>query len=608
MELTTGDNMEFRLLGPVEARREGVAAALSGSKIHTVLAALLLARGRVVSDARLSQLLWGWSPPATLNSQIYTYVSRLRKLLGPEIEIERQQPGYVLRAGSSRLDFIEFERLDELGRDALRRQNYEAAGAFLREALDLWRGPALANVTEFLSEVEIPQLEAARATALENRIEADLALGRHQEVSAELTGLVTRHPERERLRAHLMLALYRSGRQSDALRVYHQGRKVLADELGVDPGAELEAAYQIVLCGERAPAPAAPAPAMLPSDTAVFTGRDAELEAFHALLRPATARDAWRPRRFLITGMAGVGKSALAVRAAHAGAAYFPDGQLYADLRATDGTPKDPCDILLRLLRALGETGLDRESPIADDLDELVRLYRTRTAGKRLLLVLDNASGDLQLAPLLPGSPDIVVLITAQTPLTEAAGAHTTTLAPLDEDTAGQLLSNTAGPDRTASDLEAVREIAAYCGGLPLALRVAGAWLAARPHWSPGRLARRLSDPRTRLLELRFADLDVRSSLHRSVDRIDPETRGFLGRLSLLGPGPFDAATVAAAVGLSEGAAEERLERLVDASLLDLCGVGRQGLPAYGLHPLVRLLLLNPFAEAPVQPGLPQAA
>lgn len=597
-ELTTGAQMEFRLLGPVEASRGNTVAALSGSKIHTVLAALLLARGRVVSDARLSHLLWGWSPPATLNSQIYTYVSRLRKQLGPDVEIARQQPGYVLRPGNSSIDFLEFERLDRLGREALRQRDYETAGNFLRDALELWRGPALANVTEFLSEVEIPQLDDARAATLENRIEADLALGRHQEITAELTGLVTRHPTREKLRSQLMLALHRSGRQSDALHAYHHGRRILADELGVDPGAELEAAYHIVLRGERTPPPATAAPATLPADTVAFTGREDQLASLCELVRPTPGRDAWRPRRLLITGMPGIGKTALAVRAAHASTEHFPDGQLYADLRGPDGTPKDPCDVLLRLLRALGETGLDRESHIADDLDELVRRYRTRTAGKRLLLVLDNASGDLQLGPLLPGSPDIAVIVTARTPLTETVGAHTTVLGPLDDAAAHELLRTAAGPGRIDAAPQAAREIVAHCAGLPLALRIAGARLAARPHWSPDRLAQRLADPSTRLLELRLGDLDVQRSLGRPLEGLDRPSRALLGRLPLLGREPFHAAAAGVAFGTGEAAAEEVLEQLVDLSMLDLCGIDRRGLPLYQLHPLVRLLFQGPPEDA----------
>ncbi|CCA59562.1 hypothetical protein SVEN_6276, partial [Streptomyces venezuelae ATCC 10712] len=243
--------MDFRLLGPIEAERAGGGTVpLSGSKVHTVLAALLLAEGRVVSDTRLAALLWAFDPPATADAQIYTYMSRLRKHLGEEVEIVRRRPGYVLRAPGARIDLAEFTRLSALGRAALAERRFEDAAALLREALGLWRGTALANATEELIDAELPRLEEARMIALESRIEAELALGRPEETVAELTGLVAEHPVRERLRAQLMTALYRCGRQADALHTYHEGRALLADRLGVDPGEALGSAYRSVLKGD----------------------------------------------------------------------------------------------------------------------------------------------------------------------------------------------------------------------------------------------------------------------------------------------------------------------------------------------------------------------
>jgi DNA-binding SARP family transcriptional activator len=239
--------MEFRLLGPVEAKRDNVKIPLPGSKINTVLAALLLARGRMVSDARLSSLLWGWSPPPTMNAQIYTYISRLRKQLSPDVDIARLQPGYVFHAQLSKLDILQFELLDRLGREAFRQGNYEAASHLLTKALDLWRGPALANVTEFLTEEEAPRLEEMHMATLEFRIAADLALSKYEQVTTELYGLIARYPLREKPRMQLMYALHQTGRQAEALDVYHTGRKVLADELGIDPGPDLRTAYQAVL-------------------------------------------------------------------------------------------------------------------------------------------------------------------------------------------------------------------------------------------------------------------------------------------------------------------------------------------------------------------------
>ncbi|MFD0629430.1 BTAD domain-containing putative transcriptional regulator [Streptomyces sanglieri] len=470
--------MDFRILGPVEARRDGDWIALSGSKVHTVLAAMLLAHGRVVSDSRLGALLWGWDPPVTASAQIYTYMSRLRKLLGDEVEIVRRQPGYVLRAPGARIDVVEFERLDRLGREALRERRFADAQALLTEALGWWRGPALSNVTEFLLEAELPQLEEARMLALENRIEADLALGMHEQVTAELTGLVAEHPVRERLRAQLMTALYRCGRQADALQTYYEGRKVLVDQLGVDPGEALGATYQAVLGGELGLRGAGAArgrsdvPTMLPAAEDGFVGRSAELSLLTARLAAGTNR----PRRLLVTGMAGVGKTALAVRAAEESAGHFPDGQLFAELCDQDGTPKDAGEVLVRLLRALGEPGLDGGSPRATDRDELVRLYRARTSGKRLLVVLDDAVGDLQVAPLLPASPQAAVLITSRARLARVTGADTVALAPLDDDESLAVLAAAAGAERLRDDPDSADDLVAYCGGCRWRL----------PWWGPG--------------------------------------------------------------------------------------------------------------------------
>ncbi|NXY97589.1 winged helix-turn-helix domain-containing protein [Streptomyces sp. BR123] len=599
--------MDFRLLGPVEAKRGGGSTVpLSGSKVHTVLAALLLSEGRVVSDARLSALLWGWSPPATASAQIYTYMSRLRKHLGEEASIVRRQPGYVLHAPGAWTDLTEYVRLDRQGREALAGHRHEDAAALLREALDLWRGTALANTTEQMIEAELPRLEETRMITLESRIEADLALGRHEQVIAELTALVAEHPVRERLRAQLMTALYRCGRQADALHTYYEGRAVLADQLGVDPGEALGSTYQAVLGGDLGLTPAAPTPtptsaaaaavrgggpapggtavpAMLPALYGEFTGRRAELAALRARL----SREDGRPRRLLITGMAGVGKTALAVRAAQACAARFPDGQLYAELRHPDGTPKEPAEVLVRLLRALGRP---EAAAASGDPEELVRLYRTRTADTRLLLVLDDAVGDRQVAPLLPAGPAAAVLITSRARLARVAGADTTALAPVDDDEALELLASLAGRDRLEAEPDASDDVVAYCAGLPLALTVAGARLAARAHWPVSRLAARLADPDTRLGELEFGDVSVREALVDSVRRLDgPELAALTGLADGDGE-PFSAQYAALVLGTAEEEAEAALDGLVDRALLELSGLDAQGRPLYRCHDLVRLL------------------
>ncbi|WP_419995110.1 BTAD domain-containing putative transcriptional regulator [Streptomyces boninensis] len=580
--------MDFSLLGPVEARRGRTRVELSGSKVHTVLAAMLLARGRVISDERLRTLLWGWDPPATSAAQIYTYMSRLRAHLGDTVEITRRQPGYLLRAEGCRVDLEEFERLARSGRKALELRQYEGAGTLLREALDLWRGPALANVTDHLLEAEGPRLEEARMLALESRVDADLALGRHEEIVSELTGLVAEFPVRERLRAQLMTALYRCGRQADALQAFYDGRELLAEQLGVDPGEDLGDTYQAALDGRLAlrarssahSAPPTGEPVMLPAAIEDFAGRDREFGDLTRIL----ADGAGRGRRLLVTGMAGVGKTALAVRAAEETAGHYPGGRLFAELCHPDGRPKDPGEVLRTLLQALGEPA----TPAG--LDDLVRCYRTRTFGRRLLVVLDDAAGDGQLAPLLPAGPEAAVLVTSRSRLAGVADAHTVPLGPLGGEASFRLLSQVAGADRLQADPDAADDLVAYCAGLPLALRIAGARLAARPHWPAARLAARLAPSGTRLRELAFGDLAVDRSFAASLRRLDEPGRAALARLGDWGPvGPFTATAAAAALGDGEAETEAVLEYLTDAALLTAAGLDGAERPLYGWHELIRL-------------------
>ena len=581
--------MEFRVLGPVEAVRGGERVPLSGSKIHTVLASLLLAQDRVVSDSRLSSLLWGWDPPATASAQIYTYMSRLRKQLGDEAEILRRPPGYVLHAPGSAVDLVEFRSLEQRGRQALAQRRFDEAAQLLRSALELWRGTALGNVTEFLREAELPPLEEERMLAVECRIEAELELGGHEQVTAELTSLVAAFPVRERLRAQLMTALYRCGRQADALNTYYEGRRVLAEQLGIDPGQALGSTYQAVLGGELGLANTGaqgegnrPVPAMLPAADGDVVGRERELEA----LRGRFARTDAGQQRILVTGMAGIGKTALAVRAAAENRERFADGVLFAELCGPDGAAREPSAVLVSFLRALGESEANLPS---GDLDELVRLYRTRTADKRLLVVLDNVSGDAQLAPLLPSGPSTVVLVSRRR-LARVTAANTLVLPLLDDEAALTLLARHAGRRRLVEDPDAADDLVAYCGGLPLALTVAGARLAARPHWTAARLAARLADPGTRLAELAFGDLDVGRTLQTSAASLDEAEQAVLGALADCDDEPFAVGRVAAWAGLSEDVAEDALESLVDAALVELAQPGSDGMPRYHCHDLVRLL------------------
>ncbi|MFI0739427.1 BTAD domain-containing putative transcriptional regulator [Streptomyces sp. NPDC021100] len=265
--------LAFRLLGPVSVTRAGAAVPLSGTKVRTVLAVLLLARGALVADSRLSAALWEDAPPPTSNAQIYTYVSRLRKTLGSGARIDRKGPGYVFDARGAEIDLLDFERLERHGRRAFAENRHEEAARLLGAALDCWSGHALENATEYLLRFERPRLEALRKRALECRIEAELSLGRHRLLVPELLSLVVRFPMDENLRAHLITALHHSDRHAEAVRVYGEGRRILEEQLGVVPGQRLSGAYLRMLRGGSAGAarrPLVPPPAR----TGVPTGHD----------------------------------------------------------------------------------------------------------------------------------------------------------------------------------------------------------------------------------------------------------------------------------------------------------------------------------------------
>jgi DNA-binding SARP family transcriptional activator len=547
-----------------------------------VLAALLLARGRVVADAQLSEFLWGWHPPTTMSAQIYTYVSRLRQRLAPEVAIVRRPPGYMLQIESAEFDYEQFERLTRLGHDLMTAGRHEDATRNFRASLDLWTGPPLANVTEFLASVDLPRLEEARTATLESRIEADLTLGRHAQLVPELTGLVTQYPMREQLRVQLMTALYRCERQADALSVFQEGRQVLTEELGVDPGAALTAAYQAILHGELGfdPQPAAvPAaelrswqetkPAMLPPDVADFTGRDRQLTQLRDILRPGRGDMGRQPRQVLITGMAGVGKTALALRAAHACSDDFPEGQLYVDLGGTTARRVDPFNVLEWFLRALGTGG----AQLPASLEERQQLYRSQLASRRMVVVLDDAADAAQVQPLLPGGRDCRVIVTSRARLTALAGARVIELGVLTDDEGLRLLARIVGAAPVRRDPEGARQLVARCDALPMAVRIAGARRAAQGP-AAGELATLLADDARRLDDLQVGGLNVRESLHASYDGLDQQTQAAFRQLGVPRVRHFPAQAVARLLGLPQRGAEEVLETLVGARLLEVSGPG----------------------------------
>ncbi|MEU2666860.1 BTAD domain-containing putative transcriptional regulator [Micromonospora sp. DT46] len=580
--------MEFRVLGPVGAWKGESEVALDGAKQRTVLAALLLAAGRTVPDTRLCELLWGERPPATFAAQLYNYVSRLRKYLGAEVDIVRQWSGYQIRTGAARLDLDEFERLAEAGREALRDGRYAEAAERLHAAMSLWRGPALSNVTEHLVTAESHRMAELRMAVLESRIEADLRLGRHVRLVSEITQLVAEHPLHEGLRGHLMTALLHCDRQADALAAYHEGRRVLADELGVDPGPLLTEAYRSILAGPPAPAVVAEPswhgvrPAMLPPGVGDFAGREEEL---NGLLRVLTAEPRACPPVAVVTGMAGVGKSTLALHAAHLTRTAFPDGQLYADLGRARGNAVEPYDVLGWFLRSLGHA----ESAIPKGLDERVRLYRSQLAGRRLLVMLDGTAGYEQVSPLLPGDPGCQVIVTSRLRMPELAGATSIEVGTLDRGQALALLGRIIGAQRVAEEADAAGRIVELCGRLSLGVRVAGSRLLARPHWSLGYLADRLADERYRLDELRLGSMDVRERLDSSYHQLADLGQLALRRLALLRTPAFPSWCTAEVLGVSRHAGEEVGENLVDARLLEIVESDGGRRQRFRFHDLVRV-------------------
>nr|WP_062330614.1 BTAD domain-containing putative transcriptional regulator [Herbidospora sakaeratensis] len=575
----------FRLLGPVEVGAGEAAARIGGAKPQTLLAALLLENGHVVPMTRLIDILWPDDPPETAKAAIQTYVKSLRQALGkaglPEVIVTRA-PGYLADLPPGSLDVDRFRRLLTEARQVT---TPEETSDLLGAALALWRGPALAGLGDSALAGEAARLEQLRLSATEDRVAADLALGRHGQLVAELAALVDAHPANERLRGQYMTALYRLGRQSDALAVFREGRALLAEELGVDPGPELTAINHAILRGDAAllgppsgEARRVAVPAQLPPAAADFTGRDRQSAALGAALKSGGGIVQ------IVAGRAGSGKSALALHVAHQVADAFPDGRLYAELRGMTAAPADPGEVLGRFLKALGVT----PDALPESTGERADLYRTLLAGRRTLVVLDDAGTEQQVRPLLPGGA-AAVLITSRNRLGGLSGVRRTDLDVLEPDEARELMARIVGAERVAAEEEVAREIVELCGRLPLAIRIAGARLATRQRWPLRVLADRLADERRRLDELAIADLEVRAGFEVSYRGLDPAAGRALRRLGFLGVPEFSPWIVAWLCDVDGTVAEDVVERLVDAQVVDFGRVDDLGTLRYRMHDLVRI-------------------
>jgi DNA-binding SARP family transcriptional activator/tetratricopeptide (TPR) repeat protein len=587
-------SMELRLLGPVEVWCAGHQVPLGGAKPRTLLTALLLDPGRVVPAERLVEAVWGESPPPTARAVLQTYVASLRRSFesaGMAGLIVSHRVGYLAEVLPDAIDRNVFERHVAEGRRTAREERFQEAGDSFRAALALWRGPALGGIGDSFLRAEAARLDELRLTVTEERVAADMAAGREELLIEELTRLVRLHPTRERLRRAFMVVLYRAGRQADALAAFREGRAVLIEELGIEPGLELREAHKLILRSDpsllNAAEPVAAATTtstgplrQLPPPLPDFTGRDDEIAALRARLTdPGTMPIC------VISGSGGAGKSALALHTAHQIAEFYPDGQLHVELRGTSEAPATPAEVLGRLLRDLDPS----MTPLPPTLEERAGRYRSLLAGRRKLVVLEDAASEGQVRPLLPGALGCGVIVTSRNRLAGLAGASFVALGELPPAAADELLSRIAGPDRVAAGSDVARRIVRQCGGLPLALRVAGARLASRRHWSAERLAERLADEKRRLDELAVGDQEVRASISLSYKLLPPPAKTALRRLGLLGLPYFSVWVAAAAIESSLDEAEDMLEQLVDASLAGVQGVDATGQIRYRLHDLIRL-------------------
>ena len=591
-----------------------------------MLGILAMRANRAISRGELIDAVWGQDPPPSAEGGIYTYIAGLRRAFepgrssrGPGRVLVSSGAGYLLHLVPGQPDAVAFEQ--NLNRARQQRRSGDLAGAVnaFDAARALWRGVvAFAGVPGPFAETERTRLDELRSSAEEERADVLLAVGRHEDVVADLTAMVAENPLRERRRALLMLALYRSGRQAEALRTFNEGRKVLAEELGIDPGAELTRLHHQVLTmdpaldlsptlvssppGSGSPvvigshhgsSPSVgtsshggtgggtrPVPAQLPADAPAFSGRHAELAALHAVLS--------REGSAVISGTAGVGKTALAIRFGRQVAKRFPDGQLYVNLRGFDPAliPLDPLDVLRFFLDSLGVPA----HRMPQDIEERAALFRSMAEGKRLLIVLDNAFGAAQVRPLLPGSPTCMTVITSRNEmsgLVAADGAVPVALDVLSQDEARELLHRRLGEERVSADPEAGDRIIGACARLPLALSIAAGRAAVKPKRPLAEVADELSGAlEAHALEALADDdtvTDVRAVFSWSYDQLSG-TAARMFRLLGVHPGPDISLSAAASLaGLPRPEAATALRELVRMNMVTERAAGR-----FMFHDLLR--------------------
>lgn len=593
--------IEFGVLGPLTVRLNGTPVAVNAAMRRQLLAVLLCRAGQPIPVPAVMAALWGPGPPPTARKTLQAYVYRLRKELDHAERITHGPAGYTILAAPAELDALRLAELAGQARGAVRQGEPERASDLYGRALSLWRGTPYTDIpADLMVADEVRRLERQRLLILEERCAVDLGLGRHAGLTSELLDLVRAHPYREGLRGHLMLALYRAGRRAEALEVFRDARVLLRDELGVDPGPDLQRLHEALLRDdeqlmafgtERAvilperPSPYG-VPRELPADVQGFCGRDEALKALDELLPNGDHDEVPGPVVVsAIAGAAGVGKTALAVHWAHRVAGRFPDGQLYVNLRGYDpGPPMRPLDALAAFLRALGLPA----DQVPADLAEAAARFRSLAADRRLLVVLDNAGSAQQVRPLLPGSPGCLVLVTSRDRLTGLIardGARRLTLNVLDQAKAGDLLCRLVGADRIHAEPAAATALARECGYLPLALRIAAAYLADQPHHQIAAYVQALQtgNPITALSVDGDPDSAVRAAFDLSYTKLTPPAQRLFRLFGLVPCDDFDITAAAVLTALPEPDTTPLVAELTDAHLIEWSSSAR-----FSLHDLLR--------------------
>jgi DNA-binding SARP family transcriptional activator/tetratricopeptide (TPR) repeat protein len=609
VKVCLGVVVRFRLLGPLEVSFQGRAVTVERPRPRALLAYLALSASRLVTVDGLIEAMWGAGAPATARAQVQADVSAIRRAFreaGAPNPVSTGRGMYRVTIDPDSIDIADFSRYVVMARTAIDAHDPHTSSQMLREALGLWRGPALADVVAAYVDAARTGLEEQRLAVQEQVAYVDLLLGREADVAVELATLVRSDPVRERLCSQLMIALYRSGRQADALGVARWLRRHLADEHGLDPGPLVWQTEQMILRNDpglnrlaaspdrdeeiRSGAP--PLPAQLPPRVPEFVGRLDQVAFLDALLPDDVTTPATTLVISALSGAGGIGKTTLAVWWAHRVAHRFPDGQLFADLSGFAAAPPvRPLDVLGWFLSALGVAN-DR---IPVDEDSAAALYRSMMAGRRVLVVLDNAATAEQIRPLLPGEPRCLVLVTSRdrlSGLVATHGAHRLTLDVLREDEALDLLSRSAGADRVAAEPEAAADLARLCGYLPLALRIAAAQLNDVPDKPLAVYVRSLVASGA-LRALAIGE-DRKASIHATITtsyaRLTQDEQRILRFLGVV-PGPDVTIEAAAALAAQPvPAVESMLNRLVAVHLVDATVPNR-----YAMHDLVRQYAVDRF-------------